>query len=342
MSNEESVDYFLGEVDVIWATTPWSVCSKPCETGIQFRKVFCALRSLQILSNAVSDSKCSHLSIKPNSTQFCATRSVAMRNVCWNQAQSERHVLTMNRTREETFKNINIRKAACEEYGCCFVPLTDEKECYVKELTEIEQVRYADWVPLAWGRCEKTVQMRRADPEISRSDIKQRNLWNMQSRMIACAWPNGTLRFEIQRCIAEVMPPSTRLCDQHESSGMSCNVDCHYGRCEQSTCICLDGWAKDPDGKCTLKAALIMENSVATPSWETGAWSTCEKTPPGSGIDSTGVRGRIVTCKPSSTVCYTASCDTASKPAEFEACNYTAIHEDNFAHLFLPSGWTNF
>ena len=49
MSNEESVDYFLGEVDVIWATTPWSVCSKPCETGIQFRKVFCA----QIATNFI-------------------------------------------------------------------------------------------------------------------------------------------------------------------------------------------------------------------------------------------------------------------------------------------------
>ena len=181
----------------------------------------------------------------------CLLKSGAERTSCAHyESDSRRNI-----------QNINIRKAACEEYGCCFVPLTDEKECYAKELTEIEQVRYADWVPLAWGRCEKTVQMRRADPEISRSDIKQRNLWNMQSRMIACAWPNGT-RAEIQRCIAEVMPPSTRLCDQHESSGMSCNVDCHYGRCEQSTCICLDGWAKDPDGKCTLKAASIMENSV--------------------------------------------------------------------------------
>ena len=77
-----------------------------------------------------------------------------MRNVCWNQAQSERHVLTMNRTREETFKT-STRKSRVRGIWLLFCTLTDEKECYAKELTEIEQVRYADWVPLAWDVCEK-------------------------------------------------------------------------------------------------------------------------------------------------------------------------------------------
>ena len=40
---------------------------------------------------------------------------------------------------------------------------TSEKECYSKNLTELNEVLHAQWVPLAWGRCGKTPQKRRAD-----------------------------------------------------------------------------------------------------------------------------------------------------------------------------------
>ena len=62
--------------------------------------------------------------------------------------------------------------------------------------------------------------------------------------------------------------------------------------------------------------------SCATPSWNVSEWSACEKAPIGSGIASTGVRGRSVKCIPSSAICYTAYCEAATKPAEFDTCSY--------------------
>ncbi|CAL6297728.1 unnamed protein product [Bathycoccus prasinos] len=340
MSNEEGVDYFVGNVDVVWATTPWSICSKPCESGVQFRKVFCALRSRQILSDAVNDSKCAHFDVKPNGMQSC--NAFSCNPQCLLKVGTSRTIcVPYELDSQGNTQNVNIRKATCEKYGCCFVPSTSEKECYSKNLTELNEVLHAQWVPLAWERCGKTPQKRRADLEISRNDIIQKNLWNTQSRMNACVWPNGT-RAEIQRCIAGAMPPTTRLCDQYESHGLLCNVDCHYGRCEvmadYGTCICLNGWAKDPDGKCTLKRGIDNGESCATPSWNVSEWSACEKAPIGSGIASTGVRGRSVKCIPSSAICYTAYCEAATKPAEFDTCSYT----ETPASLFLPSGWTHF
>ena len=207
-------------------------------------------------------------------------------------------------------------------------------------MTELNEVLHAQRVPIAWERCGKTPQKRRADLEISRNDIIQKNLWNTQSRMNACVWPNGT-RAEIQRCIAGAMPPTTRLCDQYESHGLLCNVDCHYGRCEvmagYGTCICLNGWAKDPDGKCTLKRGIDNGESCATPSWNVSEWSACEKAPIGSGIASTGVRGRSVKCIPSSAICYTAYCEAATKPAEFDTCSYTETPASLFCHQDGPT-----
>ena len=165
---------------------------------------FFGARSRQILSDAVNDSKCAHFDVKPNGMQSC--NAFSCNPQCLLKVGTSRTIcVPYELDSQGNTQNVNIRKATCEKYGCCFVPSTSEKECYSKNLTELNEVLHAQWVPLAGKVRKKTPQKRRADLEISRNDIIQKKSLEhpvAHERMRVAK----RVHAEIQRCIAGAMP----------------------------------------------------------------------------------------------------------------------------------------
>jgi len=300
-----------------WKGTPWSTCSKACETGVQERMVFCAHVANAVSDAAVDDAWCDGAGAKPETSQACNQFSCDAQCVLPAANRSACALYEMD-TRKDS-SAVEIRESACKTVGCCFVPDPDAPdgmadgalECYAQPHTT-----YAEWVSLPFKPCSASCV----------DDPDDEGLAPLRNRRNLCAWINGSAA-DASRCPgSELKPTSIEQCNTEVecptcSNFLSESESCGYGKCERiydearaedhtEECSCLEGWGRaDASSPCNVDLRADDSANCDAPSWTIEDWGDCTAL-----WDGTFARGREASCS-----CYD-DCDEATKPATSEAC----------------------
>ena len=319
---------------ITWGGTPWTTCSVPCGTGLQYRTVFCAMRTAaQIdedpedqvfsLEQQVDDALCARL-VKPPEERSCKQYHCDLEcRVDETRSRLPCHLYERD-TRKDAV-DFRTRQQACEQNGCCFVRELSEStrlesdakhECYAKPWRV-----YPMWMEMSYDTCSidgleapeprnmTRLYQESTPPKITLiGQVMQLGTSiGMQSKRNLCVSTEGHL-VPSKNCSVE-QPPAARQCNNLTIAPICDASGCGQGRCTRRVpqesvkwaswiytdqCDCYYGHGTPIDATTSARGAPCSVDLAPSMSWRAGTPGECQQV---AGVkSSTGFRATQYNC----------------------------------------------